>query len=511
MTVFYCPHCNNRIEVDDSFAGRDGWCRRCKNIITVPPRGQHGVDSVSSAENYERLAKAFQHAATKADRYQGLFLKTAEEKEHLAAELQELAGLKERFDALELAFETLRQDREQPHEPGAAPELDAVRQDVAALAAELERDRAARAIDSVKTDMPLDVGNEIRPFVERLAAHEDAALEQGNLTAAAIERLRDDVEDQHRNAAASAERLDALSSRLDALHADCDALRAERDTLSADSRSARDALEMLRAEHTELRAYCEGLRAEQQESHAEREALRAELDALRTRVEASMESELAARVAALESTVAESLEAAAARSGVCEADVATLKGEVCALAVSSTRLDELGARADALETTIAEAASQAGAMMNSGDALKESLERLSESLEGVRSDVAASRQALEEVALAAAGTHRTLEEEQAARERLGEAQSHLQTLFGALASEVQSLRASVDALSAFEAVPPDGASDEESFEGVIVEEGGPDDEGPVKPEVIDDESDTAKQMMLNSFLRFMHSQSRGKQ
>ena len=72
---------------------------------------------------------------------------------------------------------------------------------------------------------------------------------------------------------------------------------------------------------------------------------------------------------------------------------------------------------------------------------------------------------------------------------------------------MQNLKALLDAVSALEAEPPEAPSGEEAFERVPAEEA---DGEFVTPEVIEEDSEAAQQMMLNSFLRFMHFRSQEK-
>ena len=39
MIYFPCPHCGEAVEVDDTFAGRQGRCPGCRGIVDIPPAG----------------------------------------------------------------------------------------------------------------------------------------------------------------------------------------------------------------------------------------------------------------------------------------------------------------------------------------------------------------------------------------------------------------------------------------------------------------------------------------
>lgn len=85
MIEFKCQHCGKGLHLNDSYAGRDGWCRVCKRMVIVP-----GGDSVSRVEElppeegYERLQRLLQYAATKADKFKVYLAREAKEKEHTA-------------------------------------------------------------------------------------------------------------------------------------------------------------------------------------------------------------------------------------------------------------------------------------------------------------------------------------------------------------------------------------------------------------------------------------------
>ena len=111
MITFDCPHCGYRLQVDEQFAGRDGWCRICKKLIAVPSSDAKKPEDLTPTEQYARLTKAFQYAATKADRYQALFVKLREESQQWAAhadDTRRLAGqvqtLEKRLADVELAL-----------------------------------------------------------------------------------------------------------------------------------------------------------------------------------------------------------------------------------------------------------------------------------------------------------------------------------------------------------------------------------------------------------------------
>jgi chromosome segregation ATPase len=74
MIEFDCPHCGNHLSHQDAFAGRDGWCRICKGVISIPSPGQLGpVESnLSPEQRYARLDRLFKHAVSIVDEYRQL-------------------------------------------------------------------------------------------------------------------------------------------------------------------------------------------------------------------------------------------------------------------------------------------------------------------------------------------------------------------------------------------------------------------------------------------------------
>jgi len=70
MIAFDCPYCDNHLEVPDEYAGRDGWCRACKQLIIVPAAGEpvRTLEDLPIEERCARLQRKLKYAATKADR-----------------------------------------------------------------------------------------------------------------------------------------------------------------------------------------------------------------------------------------------------------------------------------------------------------------------------------------------------------------------------------------------------------------------------------------------------------
>ena len=85
MIEFKCQHCGKGLHLNDSYAGRDGWCRVCKRMVIVPGGGTVSrVEELPPEEGYERLQRLLQYAATKADKFKVHLAREAKEKEHTA-------------------------------------------------------------------------------------------------------------------------------------------------------------------------------------------------------------------------------------------------------------------------------------------------------------------------------------------------------------------------------------------------------------------------------------------
>lgn len=84
MIEFKCQHCGKGLHLNDSYAGRDGWCRVCKRMVIVPGGGPiTRVEDLPPEEGYERLQRLLQYAATKADKFKVHLAREAKEREHI--------------------------------------------------------------------------------------------------------------------------------------------------------------------------------------------------------------------------------------------------------------------------------------------------------------------------------------------------------------------------------------------------------------------------------------------
>jgi len=290
MITFQCPHCGNPLHADDAFAGREGWCRVCKKLVSVPLPDGTTFEDLPSRERYRRLNALFEYAAGRADEYRALFQREQRRTREYEAEVSELHGMSARLDEIEermrnieaLAAETLEE---------AEPDADAMEhvselaRRIALLTADQERERQER----VKL---AETMNETRLHAESLhtaasEAHDNAReaydsvldrfqelsdqVKQLAETPAGHERLRDEV-------AAFREQLSALAGTLEATRECVEGIRAAVTETRAETRDLRDGLEQARTETgralAEPVARIDGLASQMETLRAEMEALR---------------------------------------------------------------------------------------------------------------------------------------------------------------------------------------------------------------------------------------------
>jgi chromosome segregation ATPase len=110
MIEFKCQHCGKGLHLNDTYAGRDGWCRVCKRMVIVP--GGDGpiqrVEDLPPEEGYERLQRLLQYAATKADKYKIHLARQAKEQEHTAQLEESLQQARVALSERDAAQERLR-------------------------------------------------------------------------------------------------------------------------------------------------------------------------------------------------------------------------------------------------------------------------------------------------------------------------------------------------------------------------------------------------------------------
>lgn len=231
MIEFKCQHCGKGLHLNDSYAGRDGWCRVCKRMVIVPGAGPVSrVEDLPPEEGYERLQRLLQYAATKADKYKIYLARQAKEQEHAALveealqqaqlALAERESARERlqgeYDALAASFhgQASRIAELEAIWAGAsaAPELEL---ELGALRADLALERESRQALSAAV-------------AERAASFAVLEQEAAALRQAAAEHL-------HQEEAAAADRVNlrALEGAVATLKSELHQAESERDRLAS--------------------------------------------------------------------------------------------------------------------------------------------------------------------------------------------------------------------------------------------------------------------------------------
>ena len=463
MIVFSCPHCSNRLEVDESYAGHDGWCRKCKNMITVPRPGSRAIDDLTPTEKCQRIAKAFQHAATKADRYHVLFLRTAEENERLAGQLQDLPGLTDRLARAEKTLDELRAYVFPPESENARtaaegrPTFDAVHHDVVRLAAELDRAQEERSTLTEAADRVTRLDDKMQGVLHALSSRQQEMEEQTTLTAAAVERLRDDVESQHRRAIEMGAKLEPLTAAVDAFRTDLKNFQKR-----IEDRISRNDI-MQPEDRTVIGA-------------------------------GSVSGDFP------ENAV-----------GALKTELASVKGRVDSIAEQMKTLPNLAEQLNESSERLSAALTEFEASRSAMDAAAVSVEHISESLEGAHRQAATFRDELSDVVSALSELRRNAEEECAARKAAERDQGQLRARVEELAAGLEVFKPVIEAPPVPEAIISDSSTEGEASRSISEVDAHGSGAEAIKPEVIDEDSEAAQQMMLNTFLRFIYSTPRNKE
>ncbi|MBL7645466.1 MAG: SEL1-like repeat protein [Candidatus Hydrogenedentes bacterium] len=244
MIELTCQHCGTLLRMDDSFAGRDGWCRECKQMVIIPSGNQViRVEDLPPGEAIGRLQHLLSYAARKADQYKQYLAEKAAEDEaraRLAANLVEeqrrsaaLSAELDRIKAIPLEPSPLLDDidlegpleAEKAREEAAAlittleSDLALARENRAALEAELEKQSAeikalkealegARGAEVAATSQVLSLEEELacaRQMLEEASRNLDSAREEARVCTDALKALRNEYEGME------AARLDAVN------------------------------------------------------------------------------------------------------------------------------------------------------------------------------------------------------------------------------------------------------------------------------------------------------------
>ena len=352
MIEFNCQHCGKLLRLNDSYAGRDGWCRVCKRMVIVPDgTGPARIEDLPPEVGYARMQRLLQYAATKADQY----------KVHLAREAQEGRPKPELDPAVERAERTLaayeaRYALLQHENEAAQASLESARQRAASLESTITRGEqrlAEQSGEAAAVEAALQSERALRGDLEaRLLAAESAC----NAAASARDEALEALEAQRREAATDlAERQlewDEARQSLEASREDAAAALAE-----AQREHARIAAELSEAGETaarqvrDLEGELAAARRRQAEAESERDRLARDLDEVSTgdQDSAGLVLEKEKEIGALHGEIARMLAEADAREGETAARIGALEAEMAGLASAGARETQLAAQIEALE------------------------------------------------------------------------------------------------------------------------------------------------------------------
>lgn len=307
MIEFKCQHCGKGLHLNDSYAGRDGWCRVCKRMVIVPGGGPiQRVEDLPPDEGYERLQRLLQYAATKADKYKVHLARQAKEQEQTAALVASLEAAQRAIAEGEAARERLR---------GEYASLAAELRDKEALLKTLEAQSGDKAdglsegadleISALRADLALE--RESRESLATALAERDSALGALEAEVSALRDLATEHRRLEETSAAERVNLRALEGAVHSLKAQLGQAELERDRLASiieegSSGENDSALQLLQKDREigTLEAALTELRAERDESDR---ATRDQIAALESQV--LLFDEIKGRMGALQSRIKE--------------------------------------------------------------------------------------------------------------------------------------------------------------------------------------------------------------
>lgn len=233
MIEFKCQHCGKGLHLNDSYAGRDGWCRVCKRMVIVPGAGPVvRVEDLPPEEGYERLQRLLQYAATKADKYKVHLARQVKEQEHLARLEEALAQARQSLQERDTVEERYQGECEALRATLAEKEARLAEFEVVGASADLAATAALEAeLGVLRADLALE-----RESRQALAA----ALSEREVSLAALEAevtaLRSAaLEHRGLEEAAAAERVNlrALEGAVSTLKSQLGLAEGERDRLAS--------------------------------------------------------------------------------------------------------------------------------------------------------------------------------------------------------------------------------------------------------------------------------------
>ena len=149
MIEFDCPHCGNHLSHQEAFAGRDGWCRICKGVISIPAPGQLAATelNLNLEQRYARLERLFKHAVSIVDEHRQLQASLQNGGDGLIEALRLRTEAEQAANALSVQLDeasTLHRSTEAVCEELRA-RVDALESDNGALSARAESDATERS------------------------------------------------------------------------------------------------------------------------------------------------------------------------------------------------------------------------------------------------------------------------------------------------------------------------------------------------------------------------------
>ena len=396
MIELTCQHCGTLLRMDDSFAGRDGWCRECKQMVIIPT-GQHviRVEDLPPGEAIGRLQHLLSYAARKADQFkQYLADREAEDesRSRLAASLVEeqrrSAALSEELDRVKAGLQV------------PSPLLDDI--DFEGLAeAEKAREEAAALITTLESDLAL--AREARTALEAELATQGAE----------IEVLKGLLEGTRGAELAATSQVLSLEDELAAARQKLEGSSHDLDSAREEARVCTDALKALRNEYEGMETARLAAASRLQEVELERDLQREEVERLQEMLHTSEaeRDDLGRRVLEAEGLMDEYTGATRLN------EEKSLKLEAD-LSAQQVRIAELTAERDALR---AAAGVDRGGLAQAEEELKstrESVSSLKAERDRLLEEGAADRERLEQVAAELSGLGDQLRVVEDERDRL---------------------------------------------------------------------------------------------
>lgn len=255
MIRFNCPNCGNEFAVRDTYAGRDGWCRVCKELVLVPTedgKGPH-LDDLPMEDRISRLRAKLKYAATQADTYKQIALRIWAEVDDLLLgrdfKDRKLTpeGIEESLAAWRAAWDARGAATSPPRADAGA--LETVQSEVSALRDAL--DRKSRAFAETNEE-----AERLRAAVAALEAEQARPTDPAPVLPSADGRVQDGEAEKvrvelsaARIALADVEAKKAdTESALNVIHGELAAAQGEREEAQRATRVLQDEVESLRVE-----------------------------------------------------------------------------------------------------------------------------------------------------------------------------------------------------------------------------------------------------------------------